>query len=153
MNEQVAATFTALSYVGITVGRFLSGFITERVGDKNMIRLGAVIMLAGAAMVALPVKNNAMACAGLIVIGLGSAPVYPSIIHATPAHFGRENTHAIVGIQMASAYTGSTLMPPVFGFIAQEISIALFPAFLGVLTGVMFLLTERVNRVTKAHHA
>lgn len=153
MNEQVAATFTALSYVGITVGRFFSGFITERVGDKNMIRLGAVIMLAGAAMVALPVKSNAMACAGLIVIGLGSAPVYPSIIHATPAHFGRENTHAIVGIQMASAYTGSTLMPPVFGFIAQEISIALFPAFLGVLTGVMFLLTERVNRVTKAHHA
>ena len=153
MDSQTAATFTALSYVGITVGRFLCGFISERFGDKNMIRLGSCVMLSGVAMMLLPLESDVMACTGLVVIGLGCAPVYPSIIHATPTNFGRENTHAIVGIQMASAYTGSTLMPPIFGFIAQEISIALFPAFLGVLTAAMFLLTERVNRVTKKEKA
>lgn len=150
MDAQTAATFTALGYLGITVGRLIGGFVTERVGDKNMIRLGAIIMIVGAVMVALPLEGNAVACAGLIVIGLGSAPVYPSIIHSTPTHFGRENSHAIVGIQMASAYTGSTVMPPVFGFLAQTLSLSLFPAFVGVLMVIMLLMSERVNRLTKA---
>ena len=91
--------------------------------------------------------GNTLALAGLIVFGLGCAPVYPSIIHATPRQFGAENSQAIIGIQMASAYTGSTLMPPLFGFIAAHVSVSLYPLFLLLLTGLLLIMTQRLNRL------
>ncbi len=141
-----AASFASLFYLGITAGRFISGFFADRVGDKNMIRLGTAVMILGLALVLLPAENTVFALVGLAVIGLGAAPVYPAIIHATPTHFGKENSHAIVGIQMASAYCGSVAAPPLFGVIAQYTSMGLYPYYLILFALLMFTMTERVNK-------
>ena len=146
VDPQVAARFAALFYLGITVGRFLSGFIADKLGDKNMIRLGTCIMLLGAVMIMLPIKTNVIALAGLLVTGFGSAPVYPCIIHSTPTNFGKQNSQALVGVQMASAYCGSTLMPPVFGLIAQYISIALYPFYLAFFIVMVIVMTALLNK-------
>ena len=145
VNPETAADFASLFYLGITFGRFLNGFIADRMGDRRMIRIGAAVILAGCAMIALPLKLCALA--GLVVVGFGCAPVYPSIIHLTPANFGAENSQAIIGIQMASAYAGSTLMPPVFGLLARHVSMGLFPLYLGVFTLVLVVMTEKMNRL------
>ena len=152
MTAEDGANFASLFYVGMTVGRFFSGFIADRVRDENMIRLGSGIMVAGLVLLALPVSSDIPALAGLLILGLGAAPVYPSIIHATPAHFGKENSQAIVGIQMASAYTGMTLMPPVFGLIGQYVSMGAFPWFMAVFLVMMVLLLEKVNRFCSGKH-
>lgn len=140
-----AATFALLFYLGITVGRFSNGFVADKFGDKTMIRVGLCVQAGGLALLLIPSAPTALA--GLLVVGLGCAPIYPSIIHSTPAHFGAENSHAIVGIQMASAYCGATFMPPVFGLVAQYVDISLFPVFLAVFLALMVGMTERVNRV------
>ena len=129
ISAERAAAYAALFCSGITLGRFLAGFVTEKLGDHKMIRLGTTILLAGCAAVLLPIPSDTAALAGLVVMGIGCAPVYPSIIHATPANFGEKNSQAIIGIQMASAYVGSTFMPPVFGLIANHISITLLPVY------------------------
>lgn len=152
MTAEDGANFASLFYVGMTVGRFFSGFIADRVRDENMIRLGSGIMVVGLVLLALPVSSDVPALAGLLILGLGAAPVYPSIIHSTPTHFGRENSQAIVGIQMASAYTGMTLMPPVFGLIGQYVSVGVFPWFMAIFLVMMVLLLERVNRFCSAKH-
>lgn len=103
-------------------------------------------MLLGIAMVLLPFATDAVALCGLVMIGLGAAPVYPCIIHSTPVNFGKENSQSLVGIQMASAYCGSTFMPPLFGLIAQFIHVSLYPVFLGVFAVLLLLLTELLNR-------
>ena len=100
-------------------------------------------------MVALPLKIDFIALAGLIIIGLGCAPIYPSIIHATPSNFGRENSQAIVGVQMASAYTGSTFMPPIFGVIASHTGLGLYPFFLMCFAVIILLGTESLNKMKK----
>lgn len=146
VGAETAARFASLFYMGITFGRFVSGFVSERLGDRRLIRLGGVVILLGIALVAIPTASYVPALAGLVVIGLGCAPVYPAVIHATPANFGKENSQAIIGIQMASAYVGTTFMPPVFGLIAQHVSIALYPAFLLVLAALMLMMSERMNR-------
>lgn len=149
IDSQTAATFASLFYLGITFGRFVCGFITDRLGDKAMIRCGTGVLLLGIALIAIPTSISATALIGLVVVGIGCAPIYPSIIHSTPAHFGKENSHAIVGIQMACAYTGCTFMPPVFGFIAENISVALYPFYLVVFAGLMLVMSEKVNCVVK----
>ena len=147
IDSQIAATFASLFYLGITFGRFLNGFIADRFQDKYLIRWGIIVVLSGIVLVGLPVGNNITALAGLIMVGLGCAPVYPSIIHSTPSNFGEENSQAIIGIQMASAYAGSTFMPPAFGFIADKISIGLYPLFLLLFTILMLLMSEMLNKV------
>ena len=97
-----------------------------------MIRLGFLTALAGVGLLMLPYPNPAWAFPGLLIVGIGAAPVYPAIIHSTPDNFGKENSQAIIGIQMASAYVGSTFMPPVFGLLAEHVSIALYPFYLAV---------------------
>ncbi|MGN1115457.1 MAG: MFS transporter, partial [Candidatus Ornithomonoglobus sp.] len=146
VDAVTAARFAALFYIGETAGRFLNGFAADRFGDKAMIRTGILIMLAGIAMLIAPTGSEIPALAGLIVVGLGAAPVYPCIIHSTPSSFGRENSQALVGIQMASAYCGTTLMPPAFGLIAQHITIALYPFCLAVFAAVMLVMTQALNR-------
>ena len=127
MTEEVAAALAALFYIGLTVGRFFGGFISDRMGDKRMIRIGTGVTVFGLILALAP--NNAISIAGFLLVGLGCAPIYPSIIHATPDNFGAENSQAIIGIQMASAYTGTTLMPPLFGLIANHITISVLPVF------------------------
>ncbi|WP_308539392.1 MFS transporter, partial [uncultured Ruminococcus sp.] len=121
ISKDKAAAFGSLFFIGITVGRFLSGFISEKFGDNRMIRLGTGIALCGVCCIVIP--NPIVSMIGFIIIGLGCAPVYPCIIHSTPYNFGAENSQGIIGIQMASAYVGSTFMPPIFGLIANHISL------------------------------
>jgi fucose permease len=146
VDPETAARFAALFYLGETAGRFLNGFVADRFGDRNMIRTGIFTMLAGVAMIILPLDNDVPALAGLVIIGLGAAPVYPCVIHSTPSNFGRENSQALVGIQMASAYLGSTLIPPVFGVIAEHITIAMYPFYLALFAVLMLIMTELLNR-------
>ncbi len=148
IDVQTAARFASLFYIGITVGRFLNGFIADKLGDRQMIRIGLGIMLLGVLCILLPLGIDVVPLAGLIIFGLGCAPVYPSIIHSTPENFGAENSQAIIGIQMASAYTGTMVMPPLFGWIASHVTIGLYPVYLALLAALMLVMTERLNRIT-----
>lgn len=140
-----AATWSAVFYVGITVGRGLSGFMTMRFDDPTMIRIGQALMLAGIVVLVLP--GQVAPLIGFGLMGLGCAPIYPCIIHSTPGYFGEDKSQAIIGVQMACAYTGSMLMPPVFGLIAQYISISLFPLYAFVILALMFVMHERLRRL------
>lgn len=154
IDAETAAMFASLFYLGITFGRFLSGFVADRLGDRRLIRIGTLTAIAGAALVLLPLPVHFPALAGLVIIGLGCAPVYPSIIHSTPDNFGAENSQAIIGVQMASAYLGSTFMPPLFGLLATHVSIGLYPAYLLLFGGLMLFMSERLRRTIaskKAH--
>ncbi len=133
---ETAAAFASMFFIGITAGRALSGFLTLKFSDIQMVRLGQCVILIGVAAMLLPLGEMA-SLLGLILIGLGCAPVYPSLIHATPANFGADKSQAIIGVQMASAYVGTCLMPPFFGVLADHFSPALFPFYLLVLLGVM----------------
>ena len=148
MAEEVAASFGSLFLIGITLGRALNGFLTYRFNDKTLIRMGQGIMMLGVAVMLLPLGAYG-ALAGLLLIGLGCAPIYPCVIHSTPAHFGEENSQAIIGIQMASAYIGVCLMPPLFGLIANHISVSLLPVYVGGITLLMIVMCERLNRLEK----
>lgn len=143
LPAETAAGFAGLFFIGITAGRFASGFLTIRFNDSQMIRMGTVLILAGAAAFLLPLGTGT-ARLGLILTGLGCAPVYPSIIHSTPANFGAERSQAIIGVQMASAYIGTCLMPPLFGLIANHISPALFPPYLLAILALMAWMYERM---------
>ena len=148
VSAEAAAGYASLFFIGITVGRALNGFLTMRFSDAQMIRAGQALVALGAAMLLLPMGTGA-ALAGLVVIGLGCAPIYPCIIHSTPEHFGAENSQALIGVQMASAYVGTLAMPPLFGLIANHISIGLFPIFLLVVLAGMALMHERLVRKTR----
>ena len=145
-SAQRAAASAAVLYVGITVGRFVSGFIADKVGDRGMIRLGTGVIAAALAVLALPGGGELGALLGLGLLGLGNAPVYPAIIHATPANFGAENSQGIIGMQMASAYVGSTLMPPLFGLIANRAGLFWMPLFLAALILLMIAMLEATFR-------
>ena len=145
MAEEAAAKFGSMFLIGITFGRFVSGFVTAKVSDANMIRLGQGIILLGIAIMLLPLGIGG-SIAGLLVVGFGCAPVYPCVIHSTPAHFGEEKSQAIIGVQMASAYVGTCLMPPLFGILANHISTGLLPWYLVTINVVMILMCERLNR-------
>lgn len=145
LAADTAASFASLFYVGITAGRAAGGFLTMKLNDTQMIRLGQGLILVGIVCVFLPFGSFG-ALAGLILIGLGCAPIYPSIIHSTPEHFGADKSQAMIGVQMASAYVGTCFMPPVFGFLANHISVSLFPAFILVILVLMALMHEQVLR-------
>lgn len=144
---ETAARFAGLFYIGITVGRALSGFLTMKLNDVQMIRLGQGIIAAGILTLFLP-GPAFLSLAGLILIGLGCAPVYPCIIHSTPAHFGADKSQAVIGVQMASAYIGTCIMPPIFGLIANHISVGLFPLYLLLILLIMFIMHELLTRKT-----
>ncbi len=149
LDPESAASWASLFYLGMTVGRFISGFITLKLNDRQMIRLGFAVLTLGVLLVLLPL-GKICALAGIGFIGLGCAPIYPCIIHSTPEHFGAENSQAMVGVQMASAYLGNCIMPPLFGLVANHMNIGLFPAYLLVILVVMVLMYQRTCR--KAAH-
>lgn len=144
---ETAASYAGMFYLGITIGRALSGFITMKLNDVQMIRMGQCMIALGIIVVFLP-GAAVVSLVGLVLIGLGCAPVYPCIIHSTPAHFGEDKSQAVIGIQMASAYVGSCLMPPVFGLIANNISVALFPVYLVVILMIMIVMHELLVKKT-----
>lgn len=143
VSAEIAAGFASLFFVGITVGRFLSGFLTLLLNDTQMIRLGQGLIAVGIITLLLPF-GTITSLAGLLLIGLGCAPVYPSIIHATPANFGEDKSQAMIGVQMAFAYAGTCLMPPVFGLVANHLGISLLPFYLMLILIVMVFMHERM---------
>lgn len=148
ISTERAAAFASLFCIGITAGRFLAGFVTEKLGDYRLIQIGAAVLFTGCIAMLLPVPTDFLPLAGLVVMGVGCAPVYPSIIHATPSNFGKENSQAIIGIQMASAYFGSTFMPPVFGLIANHISVGLMPVYVMLFVVLMYVMIRKTFRIT-----
>ena len=144
---ETAARFAGMFFIGITIGRAVSGFITIKLNDVQMIRLGQGIIGLGILILLLPLGEGA-SLAGLIVIGLGCAPIYPCIIHSTPDHFGADRSQAVIGVQMASAYIGTCLMPPLFGLIANHISAALFPIYMLAILVLMVVMHEILTKKT-----
>ncbi len=136
-----AAGFASLFYLGITAGRAVCGFLTFRLSDARMIRLGQGVVAIGVVALALP-GPAWLALGGFALVGLGCAPIYPSIIHATPAHFGPARSQAMIGVQMASAYVGTCLMPPLFGLLVSRLSAGLLPLCLLVLLALMIATHE-----------
>ena len=145
LDEETAASLASLYMLGLTFGRFLNGFLTYKISDTNLIRLGEAIIALGILVMFLPLGYMA-AMIGLTLMGLGSAPIYPCIIHSTPDHFGEENSQALIGVQMASAYIGICCMPPLFGVLANHVGVFLLPWYTGAILLVMTLMCEGLNR-------
>ena len=146
MDADIAAFWATMVYTGITVGRAISGFATMRFNDTQMIRIGQSFIATGILFLFLPF-GQVTALIGLVLIGFGCAPIYPCIIHSTPAHFGADKSQAIIGVQMASAYTGTCLMPTLFGVIAQYLGIRLLPVYLLIALAAMVFMHERLCKV------
>lgn len=146
LSAKTAATWVSMYYGGITVGRLITGFITLKVSNKILIRTGQITALCGALLLLLPL-NSIFALVGLVLIGLGLAPIYPCLLHETPIRFGKEHSSRIMGYQMAVAYTGTTFLPPLFGVLASHWTIALFPIVVFLFIAAMFMGSERVNRM------
>lgn len=148
LSAGLAAKWVSLYYLGITVGRFLAGFLSIKLNNKQMIRLGQLICLLGTVLLMIPFSNN-FKLVGLILIGLGCAPIYPAMIHETPNKFGQDLSQHIMGIQMATAYVGSTIVPPLFGMLSKFSGFGILPGFLLIFIIVMLLSTERTNKICK----
>ena len=148
ISADTTASLASMFYLGITLGRAVCGFITFKLNDTQMIRMGQGIIVVGVAALFLP-GPDMIAMAGLILIGLGCAPIYPCIIHSTPAHFGEEKSQAVIGVQMACAYVGSLSLPPLFGLIANHISAAWLPGYLLVILVLMIFMHEKLERKTR----
>ena len=146
VDEDTAAGLASMFYLGITLGRLLSGFLTSRFDDTALPRLGYALTAASAAALLLPL-GTAFAAAALLLLGMGCAPVYPCYIHATPARFGADRSQAVMGLQMASAFFGSTLVPPVFGFIARRTTFGIYPFYILAFLLVMLLAHTRLERL------
>ena len=145
ISPEIAAQWIALYYIGITSGRFISGFITMKLTNRQMIRLGQIIIGGGIITLVLPFGNSTL-LPGLFMIGLGCAPIYPSLLHETPQNFGEEYSQTIMGIQMGCAYIGITLMPPIFGQLASYMSFNIFPVFIGIILAIKIVMIEVLNR-------
>ncbi len=147
LAAEKAASFASLFCIGITIGRAISGFLTIKFSDTSMIRMGTAVIATGIVFMFLPIGITG-AFIGLALIGFGCAPVYPCIIHSTPVYFGADKSQAVIGIQMASAYIGTTAMPPLFGVIANHISVGLLPVYVGIALLIMFSAHEKLVRLT-----
>lgn len=145
ISPQLAATLISLFYLGITGGRFFSGFLTMAIDDRNMIRLGQGLAVAGIGLVFYS-PNVPVMSAGFIMIGLGCAPIYPCLLHQTPKRFGKQASQSMMGMQMACAYVGSTFAPPVVGFVVEKIGADWYPLFLLIFAVLMVIMVEYCNR-------
>lgn len=148
LTVSVAATFTTLFYLGITVGRGINGLMAIRFSNDQLIRIGQVLIACGILIFLIPVQIHSLTFVGFLLIGLGCAPIYPCIIHSTPEHFGKDLSQAMIGMEMAFAYMGSVIIPPLFGVIAQYISMTLFPL---VLISLLVLMAIMHTKAVKSH--
>jgi MFS family permease len=151
LQKDVAAMLASMFCIGITLGRIINGFLTYKLNDKKLIRLGMLILVIAVGLLFIPLTVTTII--GFVLIGLGCAPIYPSIIHSTPDMFGSENSQAMIGVQMACAYSGVLLMPPLFGLIADYISISLLPIYLLIILILMITMNELTNKLIKRNGA
>ncbi|ULQ60310.1 MFS transporter [Brucepastera parasyntrophica] len=152
LSPATAARWISLFFAGITVGRFLSGFLTMKFRSSVLIRAGQILVTAGALLLIIPFSPW-FSLAGIIIIGLGCAPVFPGMLHETPYRFGEQQSQKIMGMQMAFAYMGGTFLPPLFGLIASKMGLSLFPYFLLAYSILMFIPSERINRIISERRA
>jgi len=143
-----AAKWASLFYLGITAGRFICGFITMKLSDRNMVRLGQAVAAGGILLLMLPFGQG-VAGVGLVMVGLGCAPVYPALLHETPDNFGADLSQVVMGVQMACAYVGTMVMPPLFGMASGAVGIWLYPFYLLSIAAVMAVMAERLNKLKK----
>ncbi|KOR89046.1 MFS transporter [Paenibacillus solani] len=146
LPPETAAVWVSMYYGGITLGRFFTGFVTLKFNNRTLIRAGQITAISGVVLLMLPL-NPYLSLVGFIVIGLGLAPIFPCLLHETPARFGKDHSSRIMGYQMAVAYTGTTILPPLFGIVAAQISIGLFPIVILMFALIMMLSSEKVNRI------
>ena len=151
LSFDIGAMFASLACIGITLGRIINGFLTLKFSDKTLIRIGLVIIAIGVGLLFIPLTSTSIVA--FILIGLGCAPIYPCIIHNTPILFGEENSQAMIGVQMACAYLGVLIIPPLFGVLAENISISLLPIFLLIVLITMVIANEITNRLTNEKEA
>ncbi len=151
LSQVLAAGGASAYYLGITLGRFLNGFLSSHFDAKNLVRGGQALILLGIVLMFLPFPI--LSLAGLMIIGLGCAPIYPTLLHETPRRFGAENSASLMGLQMAVAYCGLTLMPPLLGLIVDRFGLQLYPLGLLLLALMLTLGSERLNRVLAGQHA
>ncbi len=152
LDDKSAAFFSSLVFIGLTVGRILAGFFTDKLGDKKLIRIGYIVSTLGLLLMIIPFTSVIPTLVGLAIMGLGFAPIYPCIIHATPDNFGKENSQSIIGVQMAFAYLGITFMPPLFGLVAEYISLGLLPLFSAIfMIGLIAIVEVFYTRAKKCH--
>ena len=145
VERSTAAFFASLFFLGMTLGRGVNGFLTVKFDDRTLIRMGCAIIGLGVGAMLLP---GNLALAGLLLVGLGCAPIYPCIIHSTPANFGPEKSQALIGVQMASAYVGTLTMPPLFGLIANHIGACVMPVYLlGILVLMVWMHEKMLKKV------
>ena len=149
LSDGLIASFGSLIFGGLMLGRLISGFVSNKLGDRLLIRIGIAIEFLGIVMVMLPVKHYLPAAIGFVVIGTGMGPVYPSIQHMAPINFGKRYSAAIIGLQMASAYVGSTFMPMVFGLLQEHIGIGIMPVYLIIFAILNIGLLEATYIVLK----
>ena len=149
LSDGLIASFGSLIFGGLMLGRLISGFVSDKLGDRLLIRIGIIIEMIGIVMVMLPIRHYLPAATGFVIIGTGMGPVYPAIQHMAPTNFGKKYSAAVIGLQMASAYIGSTFMPMVFGNIQQHIGIGIMPVYLLVFAVLNIGLLERTYVVLK----
>lgn len=130
LGDGLIASFGSLIFGGLMLGRLISGFISNTLGDRLLIRIGIAVELLGILIVSIPSSHYLTAAAGFVIIGTGMGPVYPAIQHMAPYNFGKKYSAAVIGLQMASAYAGSTFMPMLFGILQQHLGIAIMPVYL-----------------------
>ena len=147
-SPETAAGYASMFYIGVTLGRFINGFLAMKLTDKFLIRMGTLIIAMGIALMIVPI-HSAFALVGFIVIGLGCAPIYPCIIHMTPDVFGADKSQAMIGVQMAFAYIGILAMPPLFGVIAEYITVSLLPIYLLIFLVIILAMHELVLKKAK----
>ena len=145
LSAETAASFAGMFFIGITIGRGFCGFITMKLDDTQMVRMGQLLTAVGVVILLLPLGAY-ISIVGFVMIGLGCAPIYPSIIHSTPSHFGADKSQAIIGVQMAAAYVGTCLMPPLFGILAEHITVSLLPYYLALFLLLMVIMHETLIR-------
>lgn len=148
LDPATAANWISIYYAGITIGRFITGFVTFSMTNKKLIRIGQIVALIGALILLLPLPNYFLLIA-FITIGMGLAPIFPGMLHETPARFGRKHSQILIGYQMAFAYIGTTFIPPLLGLIASYTTIGIFPIGVGIFIVGMFLFTEKLNKILR----
>lgn len=154
LTDHLIASFGSLIFGGLMLGRLISGFVSNRLGDRMLIRIGIFVEVVGILLVMIPVASFIPAAIGFVIIGTGMGPVYPAIQHMAPTNFGERYSAAVIGLQMASAYIGSTFMPMIFGNIQEEIGIGIMPFYLLIFAVLNIWMLERTYMVlTGTKHA
>ena len=143
LTDHLIASFGSLIFGGLMLGRLISGFVSNRLGDRMLIRIGIFVEVVGILLVMIPVASFIPAAIGFVIIGTGMGPVYPAIQHMAPTNFGERYSAAVIGLQMTSAYIGSTFMPMIFGNIQEKIGIGIMPFYLLIFAVLNIWMLER----------